>query len=82
LRIIKIDSGRRRMGLSLKRVDSAEYVDQDWVSDYAEATATEGKKERVDEPIVEEEAGLAEVDEVSSPTSELSETESVEAVAA
>ena len=82
LRIIKIDSGRRRMGLSLKRVDSAEYVDQDWVSDYAEATATEGKKERVDEPIVEEETGLPEVDEVSSPTSELSETESVEAVAA
>jgi small subunit ribosomal protein S1 len=30
LRVIKIDSGRRRMGLSLKKVDSIEYVDQDW----------------------------------------------------
>jgi len=81
LRIIKIDSGRRRMGLSLKRVDSAEYVDQDWVSDYAEAKATEEEKERVDEPTLEEETGQPEVDEVSS-TSELSETESVETVAA
>ncbi len=30
LRVIKIDSDRRRIGLSLKRVDSAEYAEQDW----------------------------------------------------
>ena len=30
LRIIKIDRKRRRIGLSLKRVDSAEYAEQDW----------------------------------------------------
>lgn len=30
LRIIRIDSERRRIGLSLKRVDSAEYLHQDW----------------------------------------------------
>ena len=30
LRLIKIDRERRRIGLSLKRVDSAEYADIDW----------------------------------------------------
>jgi small subunit ribosomal protein S1 len=30
LRIIRIDPDRRRIGLSLKRVDSAEYLDVDW----------------------------------------------------
>lgn len=30
LRIIRIDPERRRMGLSLKRVDSEEYLDDDW----------------------------------------------------
>ena len=30
LRIIKIDNEQRRLGLSLKQVDSAEYIDVDW----------------------------------------------------
>ncbi len=30
LRIIRIDTDQRRMGLSLKRVDQAEYADSDW----------------------------------------------------
>lgn len=30
LRVIKIDADKRRMGLSLKRVNSAEYADTDW----------------------------------------------------
>jgi small subunit ribosomal protein S1 len=30
LRIIKVDGDKRRMGLSLKRVSSAEYADADW----------------------------------------------------
>jgi small subunit ribosomal protein S1 len=30
LRIIKIDRKRRRIGLSVKRVDSSEYAEQDW----------------------------------------------------
>jgi hypothetical protein len=30
LRVIRIDTERRRIGLSLKRVDSAEYADIDW----------------------------------------------------
>jgi len=30
LRVIKLDQQRRRIGLSLKRVDSAEYAEMDW----------------------------------------------------
>ncbi len=30
LRILRIETDRRRLGLSLKRVDSAEYIDDDW----------------------------------------------------
>ncbi len=33
LRIIRIDTDQRRMGLSLKRVDQAEYADLDWQSE-------------------------------------------------
>jgi small subunit ribosomal protein S1 len=32
LRVIRIDPDRRRIGLSMKRVDSAEYLDVDWQS--------------------------------------------------
>jgi small subunit ribosomal protein S1 len=35
LRIIRIDTDQRRMGLSLKRVDQAEYADLDWQSELA-----------------------------------------------
>ena len=35
LRIIRIDTDQRRMGLSLKRVDQAEYADVDWQSELA-----------------------------------------------
>jgi small subunit ribosomal protein S1 len=37
LRIIRIDTDRRRMGLSLKRVDQAEYADVDWQAELAAA---------------------------------------------
>jgi small subunit ribosomal protein S1 len=30
LRVIRVDSQRRRLGLSIKRVDSDEYADADW----------------------------------------------------
>jgi small subunit ribosomal protein S1 len=30
LRIVKIDREQRRLGLSLRQVDSAKYLDQDW----------------------------------------------------
>ncbi|MGH2606099.1 MAG: 30S ribosomal protein S1 [Anaerolineales bacterium] len=38
LRVIKIDRPRRRIGLSLKRVDSTEYADLDWQSAHREPT--------------------------------------------
>ena len=37
LRIIRIDSERRRLGLSLKRVDQAEYTESDWRQGLQEA---------------------------------------------
>jgi small subunit ribosomal protein S1 len=37
LRIIRIDAERRRLGLSLKRVDQAEYADSDWRQGLQEA---------------------------------------------
>ena len=42
LRIIRIDTDQRRMGLSLKRVDQAEYADLDW---QAELEASQAEAE-------------------------------------
>jgi small subunit ribosomal protein S1 len=39
LRVIKIDRKRRRIGLSLKRVTSSEYADQDWQPDVQDIDA-------------------------------------------
>lgn len=36
MRVIRVDSQRRRLGLSIKRVDSDEYVDADWFDEAAE----------------------------------------------
>ncbi len=41
LRVIRIDSERRRIGLSLKRVDSAEYLHQDWQEEDLELDESE-----------------------------------------
>jgi small subunit ribosomal protein S1 len=32
LRVLRVEPERRRIGLSLRRVDSADYVEQDWAS--------------------------------------------------
>jgi len=45
LRIIRIEPERRRLGLSLKRVDSEEYLDDDWESLYEAATGGEEEME-------------------------------------
>ena len=37
LRVIRIDPERRRIGLSLKRVASSEYLDADWQDGYDQA---------------------------------------------
>lgn len=47
LRIIRIEPDRRRLGLSLKRVDSEEYIDEDWESLYEAAVG--GGEEEPDE---------------------------------
>lgn len=36
LRVVKMDVKNRRLGLSLKRVNSAEYLDLDWSADSGE----------------------------------------------
>jgi ribosomal protein S1 len=37
LRVIRIDADKRRLGLSLKRVDQAEYAESDWRQGLQEA---------------------------------------------
>jgi len=70
LRVIKVDAARRRMGLSLKRVDLVDYADQDWASSYAEPSIT-----TEDVPTTEEETDLPGVDKVPSSSSELAEVD-------
>jgi small subunit ribosomal protein S1 len=55
LRIIRIDTDQRRMGLSLKRVDQAEYADLDWQAELAasQEEATEDADESESEPEAE-----------------------------
>jgi len=57
LRVIKIDSARRRMGLSLKRVASADYAEQDWdVSRGENVTVTDNDKQADSEGVAQEQA--------------------------
>ncbi len=51
LRIIRIDADRRRMGLSLKRVEEGEYVDLDWREGYPSDLA--GGEAKFEEPEAE-----------------------------
>jgi small subunit ribosomal protein S1 len=52
LRIIRIDTDQRRMGLSLKRVDQAEYADSDWQAEVEipEEDATQADADQSAEP--------------------------------
>ena len=63
LRIIRIESDRRRIGLSMRKVDSAAYVDKDMKA-LAEAIESEVTEEEAptEEPVVEE-AAAEEVEE-------------------
>ena len=55
LRVIRIDTERRRIGLSLKRVDSAEYADIDWQAamQAAEVQAAEVQAAEVQSAVAE-----------------------------
>ncbi len=50
LRVLRVEPERRRIGLSLRRVDSAEYVELDW------ASAVQGQRE--EEPVMDFDAEL------------------------
>jgi small subunit ribosomal protein S1 len=49
LRIIRIDPDRRRIGLSLKRVASSDYMDADWQDGYDQAPVYEEDQAAVDD---------------------------------
>jgi len=66
LRVVKIDIKNRRLGLSLKKVNSAEYLDLDWSTssndDGDDASEAEVEEDRVEEAeAVENNAAEAEV---------------------
>jgi len=84
LRVLKIDPERRRIGLSLRRVDSQAYTDQDLAALAAEANVIEGVQLTTDEPAAEApvvEAPVAEVVETAAPTAEVPVTEAIEIAA-
>ncbi len=62
LRIIKLDQERRRIGLSLKRVDSPEYAEADWQAAMQDITADE---EEVEAEVIAETEVEAEADAVA-----------------
>jgi len=78
LRVIKVDRKRRRIGLSLKKVDSPEFAELDWQAAMQELQAGTEEDEVVDEGITVTAAIEAEVDvdEVEvSPSDEIGEDE-------
>ena len=75
LRIIRIESQERRLGLSLKRVAKGEYVDSDWQHGLAEAVAdVEPAAPSAPEPV----PTAAQTPEPESPESESTESKSTE----
>ena len=80
LRVLKIDPERRRIGLSLRRVDSQAYADQDLAALAAEASSIEGVQLTTDEPVVE--TPVAEVVEAEAPVAEAAVAEAPVAEAA
>lgn len=59
LRIIKIELDKRRIGLSLRKVDSAQYSDQDYAAAMAEAGAVNGSQKSEPEPAAPAEEAMA-----------------------
>jgi len=57
LRVIKVEPERRRIGLSLKRVDSHEYADSDWQAAMGDMTEV-GEASPVGEPVEDFDAEL------------------------
>jgi small subunit ribosomal protein S1 len=77
LRVTKVERDRRRIGLSLKKVDSAEYAEMDWQSAMGESAAPSAppqEVERAGEPEFEDFDAALEAEQVESLT-ETSEAE-------
>lgn len=74
LRIIRIEAKKRRMGLSLKRVDQAEYADLDW---QAELEASREEEQEIDTPeaTVEEEETESSLEDQATPVEEFKDAE-------
>jgi small subunit ribosomal protein S1 len=91
LRIIRIDTDQRRMGLSLKRVDQAEYADLDWQSELT-ASQEEETEDRLDSeadtsteapldeaaPVEEQAGGADEATEAAAAEAAVAETSAAE----
>jgi len=88
LRIIKIDRERRRIGLSLKQVDSAEYAEQDWqaamqdIEELSEEGIGVGLSGEVEDFDAALEAEASASDEVEAAVDEIAEAEEPEALIA
>jgi len=70
LRIIKLDTDRRRIGLSLRKVDSLKYSDLDWEMALAESEEESGKETEQDQA---EEAPPVEDQSDAEPSAEMPE---------
>ena len=71
LRVIKIDPERRRIGLSLRKVDSPAYADLDWKMALADEVAHKDEEPQIDEQVEAEtpsdETAQAEIEEAEEP---------------
>jgi small subunit ribosomal protein S1 len=67
LRVIKIDPERRRIGLSLRKVDSPAYADLDWKTTLAGVVAEQNEVEAIEDL---PEQAVAEETEIEVPTEE------------
>jgi small subunit ribosomal protein S1 len=76
MRIIRIEEDRKRIGLSLKKVDSAEFADMDWKAALEEIETDGDDSETLAEADITEEASQAEAlepeaqDEVQEPVAQ------------
>ena len=83
LRIIKVEPERRRIGLSLRKVDSPAYADFDWkmaLADEVKHQVAEEEQETPETPVEEEQAAPEqEVTPVEEPAMEVEEEAAAEA---
>jgi small subunit ribosomal protein S1 len=61
LRIIRIDAAQRRIGLSLKRVASSEYVDVDWQAGYGQVQSYEDDNDEDEALVVDDEESSTDI---------------------